>query len=62
MLLTKIINHKNKKMQRKTGFFTGIASAIIVFSVLYATIGKPKYFDKHYFKTACRIVNEPDTK
>ncbi len=49
-------------MKRKTGFFTGIASAIIVFSVLYATIGKPKYFDKHYFKTACRIVNEPDTK
>ena len=33
-------------MKRKPGFLIAIASAIITFGILFATVGKPKYFDK----------------
>jgi hypothetical protein len=40
-------------MNRKPRFLIAIASAIITFGVLFATVGKPKYFDKHHHKMEC---------
>ncbi len=40
-------------MNRKTGFLIAIASAIITFGVLFATVGKPKYFDLCHQKMEC---------
>lgn len=37
-------------MKRKPRFLIVIASAIITFAVLFATVGKPKYFDKCHQK------------
>ena len=46
-------------MKRKPKFLIAIATAIITFSVLFATVGKPKYFNRfHHFKTECNTVNE----
>ena len=46
-------------MKRRPKFLIAIATAIITFSVLFATVGKPKYFDRyHHFKTECNKVNE----
>lgn len=40
-------------MNRKPRFLIAIASAIITFGVLFATVGKPKYFDKCHQKMEC---------
>lgn len=40
-------------MNRKQRFLIAIASAIITFGVLFATVGKPKYFDKNCHKMEC---------
>ena len=40
-------------MKRKPGFLIAIASAIITFGILFATVGKPKYFDKMQQKMEC---------
>jgi len=45
-------------MKRKPRFLVAIASAIITFSVLFATVGRPKHFDRHHFQTECSKVNE----
>ncbi|MEI2754961.1 MAG: hypothetical protein V9F46_00750 [Chitinophagaceae bacterium] len=37
-------------MNRKPRFLIAIASAIISIGVLFATVGKPKYFDKCHHK------------
>jgi len=44
---------KSKKMKRKPGFLIAIASAIITFGVLFATVGKPKYFEKMQQRMEC---------
>ena len=40
-------------MKRKPGFLIAIASAIITFGILFATVGKPKYFDKMQQRMEC---------
>jgi len=40
-------------MNRKPRFLIAIASAIISIGVLFATVGKPKYFDKCHHKMEC---------
>ena len=40
-------------MNRKPRFLIAIASAIITFGVLYATVGKPKYFCNQHYKMEC---------
>lgn len=47
-------------MNRKPRFLIAIASAIITFGALFATIGKPKYFDKHHQKMECSKTSEPN--
>lgn len=44
---------KSKKMKRKPGFLIAIASAIITFGILFATVGKPKYFEKMQQRMEC---------
>ena len=46
-------NLNNRKMKRKPRFLIGIASAIITFSILAATVGRPKYFDRHNHEMKC---------
>jgi hypothetical protein len=48
-----LIFKKSKKMKRKPKFLIAIASAIITIGVLFATVGKPKYFDKCHHKMEC---------
>jgi hypothetical protein len=51
---TQIINFiKSKTMKRKPRFLIAIASAIITFGVLFATVGKPKYMNKLQHKMEC---------
>ena len=45
-------------MKRKPRFLIAIASAIITFGVLFATVGKPKYLDKCNQKMECSKVKE----
>jgi hypothetical protein len=40
-------------MKRKPRFLIGIASAIITFSILAATVGRPKYFERHNHEMKC---------
>lgn len=59
-VVIKIINFKNEKMKRKSKFLIAMASAIITFSLLFATIGKPKYLDRHHYKTECNQICKPN--
>jgi hypothetical protein len=45
-------------MKRKPRFLIAIASAIITIGVLFATVGKPKYFDRHHHKMDCSKTSE----
>ena len=45
-------------MNRKSGFLIGIASALITIGVLFATVGKPKSFDRHHHKMECSKTTE----
>jgi hypothetical protein len=45
-------------MKRKPRFLIAIASAIITFGVLFATVGKPKYFDKCHQKMECNKITK----
>ena len=49
-------------MKRGQKFLIGLASAILTFSVLFATVGKPRHFDKHHSKTECTKVSPPNSK
>jgi len=50
------------KMKMKSGFLTVIATAVITTGILFAAIGKPKYFSKSYFKTECSKVCNTENK
>jgi hypothetical protein len=46
-------------MKRKPRFLIAVASAIITFGVLFATVGKPKYMNKfHHNKECCKSVEQ----
>ncbi len=56
----KLLIFKNKQMKRKSRFLIAIASAIITFGTLFATVGKPKYFDKHHVQMECNKESGPN--
>ena len=46
-------------MKTKSRFLIGIASAMVTFGLLFAFVGKPKYFGKHSCKMECTKTTEP---
>ena len=40
-------------MKKKQRVLIGLVSAVITFGVLFATVGKPKYLEKHICKLEC---------
>ncbi len=50
-------------MKRSPRFLIVIASAILTFGILFATVGKPKYFDYHCSnKSECHNINVQNVK
>ncbi len=49
-------------MKRKPRFLIATASAILTFGILAATIGRPKYFEKHHHKMECHQAEQQSEK
>ena len=62
-MVNKIDNLEMKKMKKNPKFLIGLVSAILTFSIFFATVGKPKYFNRHHhISSVCNINRELNNK